>query len=98
MPPPEIRRVSDAERRTIFNTHYLPAFQRGELREVIVADRHIERDWLKSGRGRRIISLLYDNGTRLAVCVYFRNDDGSMAASQLPDPKWVFHDGVIYKE
>jgi hypothetical protein len=96
--PPEIRRVSDAVRRSIFNTHYLPAFHQGTLREVIIVDKAVQRPWLKSGRGRRITSLLYDNGTRVAVCVYFRNADGSMAASRMPDPKWVFHDGVIYTE
>lgn len=87
MPPPEIRRVSDDVRRSIFNTHYLGRFQRQGLREVIVSDKAVQRSWLKSGHGRRITSFLYDNGTRVAVCLYFRNSDGSMAASQLPDPK-----------
>ena len=96
--PPEIRRVSDDERRLIFNTHYLRRYQRRELREVIISDKAIQRPWLRTGHGRRITSILYDDGTRVAICVYFRNADGSLAASRLPDPKWVYYDGTIYTE
>lgn len=35
---------------------------------------------------------------RVAVCHRLRRPDGTYGASGLPDPKMVYHDGVIYIE
>ncbi len=44
-----------------------------------------------------LITAFYDaDGQRRFITHEYRRPDGTLGASGIPDPKWLFEDGVIY--
>ena len=92
------KRVSEDERRRIFNDgRYYERMKIGEFRQVTVYER------LRKSGDRRIRNTMIQIvdyrdrfGNTLARVHQFRRRDGMIGASGLPDPKSIFHEGVLY--
>ncbi len=44
-----------------------------------------------------VVSYVNDSGHRVFVVHLYLRPDSSIGASGLPDPKWLFEDGVVYR-
>ena len=86
--------------RHLFNTEVLPKIQRKELLEFVIAS------WPPSPRAnqppgtqsQRVEYWGTEEGRLVKIATVHRylRQDGTLGASGLPDPKRVFHDGIVY--
>lgn len=94
------RYVSEDEIRTIFNDNgYLERMRNGEFQRDKVESEHRtsprvnqpECTWSERVR------YLDEYGRPVAIVHQFRRHGGIIGASGKPDPKMVWHDGIVYK-
>jgi hypothetical protein len=87
--------------RNLFNTEVLPKIENNELLEMVRASRS---PGASASQPPGTLSQLVEYWTtkdgklvKLATCHRYLRPDGTLGASGLPDPKQVFHDGVLYR-
>jgi hypothetical protein len=90
--------VSEDELRRIFNEgQYYDRMLSGEFRAEIVSQNRRRRG---DHRVRNTLSQTVEYwdkfGNRIARVHQYRKPDGSLGGSGRPDPKAVFHEGVLY--
>ena len=96
--PPAARRSTPQTLRRIFNDGgFLERLQRGELRAVLLRDRHPSLEGAHEPFCTRSQAVAYldANGTRVALVHQYLRTDGSIGGSGLPDPKRILSEGEI---
>jgi hypothetical protein len=96
---PPLQRVDEWTLRAIFQTaRCLERLQSGELRPKLLQNRHPSKPKAREPRctHSQIVAYLTDQGKVAAIVHQYRRTDGTLGASGKPDPKRVFHRGVVY--
>ena len=93
-----IVRVSEFELRRIFNEgRYHERLQSGEFHSTIVNEvRRKHGDHRVRNTRSQVVDYRDKHWQRVARVHQYRRKDGLLGASGRPDPKMVFHDGVLY--
>ena len=92
--------MSAGHLRRLFNHGgFLQRVQAGSLQERIVQDRHPSAPAAPVPFCTRSQLVEYTDavGFPVALVHQYLQPDGTLGASGLPDPKWVFRDGIIYR-
>lgn len=87
--------------RNLFNEHWLPLLETGQVRQTLLKDRHPSRPraaepFCTRSQFVRYIAVVGDRLTEVARAHQYLRTDGSIGASGRPDPKQVLHEGKIY--
>jgi hypothetical protein len=101
MPRPPVQKITLTDLRTLFNTEVLPKIGTNELLEMVLVSRLASP---LAGQPPGTLSQMVEYWAtedgrlvkRATVHRYLR-PDGGLGASGLPDPKQVFHEGVLYR-
>jgi len=97
---PPIQRVSLPELRSIFNEHVWPRIQGGELMPIVASEGAPDpRNNQPPGTVSQRVEYWESTGSALrkvATVHQYVRPDGSLGGSGRPDPKRVFHDGLLY--
>ena len=94
------RRVSDQELRRLYNEHYASRIDAGELRSYVEFEGHPSptRSHEPPCTRSQYVSFCEHDGTRRVDVHQYLRPNGQLGGSGRPDPKWIFHDGVIYAQ
>jgi hypothetical protein len=97
---PSVNRVSTAELRLLFETgHFAERITSGELIEILESEgRPSPRSGEPYGTRSQIIAYMTREGRIVLRLHRYLRPDGTLGASGKPDPKYIFHDNVIYKQ
>lgn len=80
--------VSQTELQELFNRHYLPAFERGDLTKVLVRSGTPDRTANQPiGTKSEMWSLHTNDGRYIGKVHAYVKPDGTLSASGKPDPK-----------
>ncbi|MCX2728169.1 hypothetical protein OO015_11775 [Thermomicrobium sp. 4228-Ro] len=91
------RRVEPRELRRLFRESGLQErYERGELTELVKRSRHVADPTHLFSCSHAEVVRLFDGDRKVAVIHRYRRSDGSLAASGLPDPKFLRIDDVVY--
>jgi hypothetical protein len=96
--PPPLRRVPDHERHELFNRVYAPRLVAGELIECLENNKHpspppsMKPECTRS----QYVALYEESGMKVVGGHRYVLPDGSIFGRHELDPKWIFHEGVIY--
>ena len=99
MSPVPLKKVSATELRSLFNDQrYAQKAANGELSVKIIREGHPSP--ARSGEPpctkSQILAYLNAKGQSVAILHQYLRKDGTIGASGKPDPKKVFHDGVLH--
>jgi len=95
--PHERRRVEPSELRRLFReSGQQERYERGELTEQVKRSRHVADPAHPFSCSHAEVVRLFDGDRKVAVVHRYRRDDGSLAASGLPDPKFLRIGDVFY--
>jgi hypothetical protein len=94
--------VTQLELRKLFNDNYLDGIKSGQIQQEIMrgADRHPSLPLASEPYCTKSQTVRYvDPVTKLELARAHRylRPDGTIGASGLPDPKRVFHNGILYR-
>jgi hypothetical protein len=106
MAGPPVVRLTVPELRRLFNENYLARTLNGTYRTRPFGDQPLYKNPPNlDGRAPEpegtisgLIEVVGGGNERVAVCHRLQRPDGTYGASGLPDPKMVYHDGIIYIE
>ena len=95
-----IKEISKQEMRDLFyENQLLQKINKHELTLVLLKERH--SDPIKSGQVfctySQLLSIQDDKGNDIARAHQYKRPNGTIGASGMPDPLWMFIGGVIYK-
>lgn len=99
MPSPPIRKVPPTELRNLFNTGgYWARVQAGEFAEKLLREGHPSPVASREPPCTRsqILAYLDASGRKVAIVHQYVRKDGTIGGSGKPDPKKLFHEGVLY--
>jgi hypothetical protein len=98
MARPPVHRVSQAELRQRFNHLGCDArIASGDLVPMLISESVATHDWLPAGTKSQMVAYYERDATKVAEVHQYLCPDGTLGASGMPDPKYVYADGVIYK-
>jgi hypothetical protein len=100
-PAERVERVSNRELRRLFEAlGYADLVASGALSESVTFDSHPTPNKANEPVCTRSQLLAYrDSGDRVVVRIHrYLRPDGTIGASGRPDPKFLLHDSVIYKQ
>jgi len=98
MNEPPKRFVSPIELRKIFNdNNYWDRLRAGEFHKKKLDDDHAKpRPRIPRCTRSQILAYIDENGNWIAVVHQFLKRDGTLGGGGRPDPKWLFHEGILY--
>jgi len=91
--------VTPERLRQVFNNgKYLQRLERGEFRKVIIKEYYPNpiKSGLPRGTKTQVIAYVNSADQQVALVHQYRNPDGSLGGSGLPDPKQLLEDGILY--
>ena len=101
MPRPPVQKITVTDLRKLFNTEVLPKIGTNELLEVVLVSRLPSPNANQPpGTVSQMVEYWDTEEGRLvkrATVHRYLRPDGSLGGSGLPDPKQVFHDGILYR-
>ena|SRR6478672_4090409 len=100
MQNPSVVRTSVDELRRIYReSGYEALVDSGQLTAEIETDNNpASTNGQPAGTRSQILAYTDSDGVVILRCHRYLRPDGSLGASGRPDPKWIFHGNVIYKQ
>jgi hypothetical protein len=99
MSPPSVRVPAQVIRDLFNNEGYAQAIAEGRYSEQVRRESHLQIP--RSGEPycswSQLVSYRDAAGVQVVVAHRFKRPGGAIGASGRPDPKFLLHDGVIYK-
>src|SRR5256885_541282 len=91
--------VSEQTLRDIFRQErYWERAQAGDLLQIMIRVGRYSPSFEPAGTKTHMVKYIDKlTNQQVAVVHQYVRPDGSLGASGQPDPKWLFHNGVIYK-